>query len=120
MKKGLIGALILCFTIGIATFAAAQDSNKNDNNPAVSARGQAGDTKFDIQVQKDQGERGPQGAEGRPGPQGVPGPQGAPGPAGSSTTTVLGMDPTVALLVGLGVLAVVIVAIVAASRGRET
>jgi hypothetical protein len=32
---------------------------------------------------------------------------------------VLGMDPTVALLVGLGVLAIVIVAIVAASRGRE-
>jgi hypothetical protein len=29
------------------------------------------------------------------------------------------MDPTIALLVGLGVLAVVIVAIVAASRGRE-
>jgi hypothetical protein len=32
---------------------------------------------------------------------------------------VLGMDPTIALLVGLAVLAVVIVAIVAASRGRE-
>jgi hypothetical protein len=32
---------------------------------------------------------------------------------------VLGMDPTIALLVGLGVLAVVIVAIVAASRSRE-
>jgi hypothetical protein len=29
------------------------------------------------------------------------------------------MDPTIALLVGLGVLAVVIVAIVAASRSRE-
>jgi hypothetical protein len=29
------------------------------------------------------------------------------------------MDPTIALLVGLGVLAVVIVAIIAASRGRE-
>jgi hypothetical protein len=29
------------------------------------------------------------------------------------------MDPTIALLVGLGVLAVVIVAIVAASRGGE-
>jgi hypothetical protein len=29
------------------------------------------------------------------------------------------MDPTIALLVGLGVLAIVIVAIVAASRGRE-
>jgi hypothetical protein len=29
------------------------------------------------------------------------------------------MDPTVALLVGLGVLAVVIVAIIAASRGRR-
>jgi hypothetical protein len=117
MKKSLLGLLILCFTIGIATFAAAQDSatKKDDKSGGVTARGQAGDTKFDIQVQKDQGERGPAGDRG---PQGVPGPQGAPGPAGS--TTVLGMDPTIALLVGLGVLAVVIVAIVAASRGRET
>ena len=117
MKRSFVGLLIFCFTIGIATFVAAQDSaTKNDDNSGgVTARGQAGDTKFDIQIQKDQG---PQGSEGRQGPQGVPGPQGAPGPAGS--TTVMGMDPTVALLVGLGVLAVVIVAIVAASRGRET
>jgi hypothetical protein len=41
------------------------------------------------------------------------------GPSGPSGGQVLGMDPTIALLVGLGVLAVVIVAIVAASRGGE-
>jgi hypothetical protein len=73
MKKSLLGLLIFCFTIGLATFAAAQDSatKNNDNSGGVSAKGQAGDTKFDIQVQKDQGQ---------PGQQGQPGPQGAPGP----------------------------------------
>src|SRR5438128_1511914 len=116
MKRYLLAALVLFFTIGAATLAAAQDSDRKDNS-GISARGQSGDTKFDIQVQKGDQQPPAQGPEGRPGPQGTPGPQGAPGPSGS--TTVMGMDPTVALLVGLGVLAVVIVAIIAASRGRE-
>lgn len=126
MKKYLIVTLILFFAVGVATIAAAQDSPRKDEG--VKAQGQAGDTKFDVQVGKgEEGQRGPEGREGdrglpgREGPSGAPGPQGPPGPAGSSGGTFLGMDPTIALLVGLGILAVVIVAIVAASRsgGRE-
>jgi len=56
---------------------------------------------------------------GREGPVGQPGQPGPQGPAGPSGGTVLGLDPTIAMLVGLGVLAVVIVAIVAASRSRD-
>src|SRR5437870_8018257 len=113
MKKQIVAILVLLVAFGFATLAAAQESSRQGDNKAR-IEGRSGDTKFDVQVQGDQGQRGP---EGRPGPQGTPGPQGAPGPSGSTTTTVLGMDPTIALLIGLGVLAVVIVAIVAASRG---
>jgi hypothetical protein len=113
VKKQLIAIFVLLVAFGFATVAAAQESKSGE----TTVQGQAGDTKFKVQIPKDQGQPGPQGPEGRPGPQAAPGPQGAPGPSGSTTTTVLGMDPTIALLVGLGVLAVVIVAIVAASRG---
>jgi hypothetical protein len=128
MKKYLIGVLILFVTLGVATIAAAQDSTRKDQGGSI--KGQAGDTKFDVQVQGEKGDpgrRGPEGAQGergRPGPEGpagAPGPQGAPGPAGSAGGTFFGMDSNVALLIGLGILAVVIVAIVAASGrgGRE-
>jgi len=123
MRKYLIVTIILFLTLGVATLAAAQDSPAKKDE-GVSAKGQSGDTKFDIQVGKgDEPQRGAQGPEGekglpgREGPSGAPGPQGPPGPAGSSGGTFLGMDPTVALLIGLAILAVVIVAIVAASRG---
>lgn len=121
MKKYLIGVLLLFVVLGVGGLVAAQDAPSKDQG--VKAQGQAGDTKFDIQVQGQKGEEGRRGTEGTPGregPAGAPGPQGAPGPSGSSGGAILGMDPTVALLVGLGILAVVIVAIVAASRsGRE-
>jgi hypothetical protein len=115
MKKFIIGALILFFTFGLATLAAAQESGKTDSQAVEKG---SKDTNVDIRVERD--ERRAQDRErGQPGPQGpagAPGPQGAPGPGGSSGE-FLGMDPTVALLIGLGVLAIVIVAIVAASRG---
>ncbi|HYT56442.1 MAG TPA: hypothetical protein VEQ38_17195 [Verrucomicrobiae bacterium] len=118
----LISVLLLFFTLGFANLAAAQDSpQKNEGKATI--QGQAGDTNFDLRVQggeekrgRSEGDRvmpGPQGPAGQPG---QPGPQGPAGPSGGA---VLGMDPTIAMLVGLGVLAVVIVAIVAASRNRE-
>ena len=118
MKKYLIGVLLLFVVLGVGALAAAQQPPSKDEG--FKAQGQAGDTKFDIQVQGQKGEEGRRGTEGPQGPAGAPGPQGAPGPSSSSGGAILGMDPTVALLVGLGILAVVIVAIVAASRsGRE-
>jgi hypothetical protein len=120
----LISVLLLFFTLGFASLAAAQDSpQKNEGKATI--EGKAGDTSFDLRVQGGEEKRGRQGPEGMPGREGPagqpgqPGPQGPAGPAGPSGGTVLGMDPTIAMLVGLGVLAVVIVAIVAASRTRD-
>jgi hypothetical protein len=125
MKKQryLLSAFLFFFALGFAHVAGAQDSpQKNEGKATI--EGRAGDSNFDIRVQggetkDDKARPGREGREGVPGPSGpagVPGPQGPAGPSGGQ---VLGMDPTIALLVGLGVLAVVIVAIVAASRGRE-
>ena len=123
MKKQcyLLGIFLLFFTLGYVHLADAQEKNEGK----ATIEGKAGDTNFDIRVQGRDADRdrpGREGREGLPGPSGPagqPGPQGPSGPAGPSGGQVLGMDPTIALLVGLGVLAVVIIAIVAASRGRE-
>ncbi len=127
MKRYVIAALVLFFTLGVAKLAAAQESPGRDSASKSQAQPErrSSDTNVDVQIQKgDRGQRAPQGPEGRPGPEGpagAPGPQGAPGPAGAAGGTFFGMDSTVALLVGLGILLVVIVAIVAASgrNGRE-
>ena len=122
MKKSLLGALLVLFVLGVGSVASAQAPEKNDGKARI--EGKAGDSSFSMEAQKgDSGERARPGPEGDRGPAGVPGPQGAPGPQGPAGPSggFLGMDPTIAMLVGLGVLAVVIVAIVAASRGgRET
>jgi hypothetical protein len=126
--KYLLSVLLLFFALGLAGSVSAQDSPRKNEGARI--EGKAGDTNVDVQVQRresqqnrEQGERrGPEGDRGVPGPQGPAGAPGAPGPAGPSGPSggaVLGMDPTIALLVGLGVLAVVIVAIVAASRGHD-
>jgi hypothetical protein len=123
MKNGkyLIGAILFFFALGFASMAAAQDSPQK-NEGKVTIEGKGGDTNFDLRVQGGAEKQGRQESDrampGPQGPAGQPGPQGPAGPSGG--TTVLGMDPMIALLVGLGVLAVVIVAIVAASRGRES
>jgi hypothetical protein len=123
----LVGAMLFFFALGIASVASAQDTPRRDEGKTT-IEGKSGDTNFDIRVQGEKGDRGDrarpgrEGREGLPGPSGPagePGPQGPAGPAGPAGGQVLGMDPTIALLVGLAVLAVVIVAIVAASRGRE-
>ena len=122
----VLSALIIFFALGFAHIVAAQESPQRDEGKAK-VEGRAGDSNFDIRVQggETKQDKTPAAREGRPGtpgpsgPAGAPGPQGPAGPAGPSGGEVMGMDPTIALLVGLGVLAVVIVAIVAASRGRE-
>lgn len=122
----LVVGLMLFFVVGLAHLAAAQDAPQKSEGKAE-VEGQAGDTNFNLRVQggeTDQdrtqpGNRDDRGERGLPGPQGPAGEPGPRGPAGPAGGEVLGMSPTVALLFGLGVLAVVIVAIVAASRGRE-
>jgi hypothetical protein len=124
MRKYVIAALVLFFTLGVAKLAAAQDSPRQEPGkaPGQAVEPRSGDTNVDIQVRKgEEGRSGPQGPEGRPGPEGAPGPRGPAGAPGAPGGTILGMDSNVALLVGLAILAVVIVAIVAASGrgGRE-
>jgi hypothetical protein len=118
-SKYLISALVFIFALGFANLIAAQEMpQKNEGKATV--EGKAGDTNFDIRVQGGEEKQGRPGAmPGREGPAGQPGQPGPQGPAGPSGGTVMGIDPMIALLVGLGVLAVVIVAIVAASRSRE-
>jgi hypothetical protein len=123
-QRCLVAVLLFFFALGYVHIASAQDSpQKNEGKAAI--EGKAGDSNFDIRVQGREGDKdrpareGREGLPGPAGPAGEPGPQGPAGPSGPSGGQVLGMDPTIALLVGLGVLAVVIVAIVAASRGRE-
>jgi len=123
MKNGkyLLSALLFLLTIGFANLALAQDGPRKEDKGA-SIEGRAGDTNFNLRVQngeKQPAPKGPEGDRGMPGPQGpsgAPGPQGPSGPSGGS---VSGMDPTIMVLIGLGVLAVVIVAIVAASRKSD-
>lgn len=124
--KPYICGLIVFIVLGLAPWVVAQDApQKNEGKAKV--EGRAGDTNFDVRVQggesnQERAQPGSQSDRGVPGPQGpagAPGPQGPAGPSGPAGGEIMGMDPTVALLVGLGVLAVVIVAIVAASRGRE-
>lgn len=124
-QRYLFGAFLFFIALGFAHVVSAQDSPRKDEGKAT-IEGKAGDTNFDIRVQggekEDRARPGREAREGTPGPAGPagqPGPQGPAGPSGPAGGQVLGMDPTIALLVGLGVLAVVIVAIVAASRGRE-
>jgi hypothetical protein len=124
MKKYLIAVLsFLIMSAAVAGIASAQDSSgKNDG---AKVQGQAGDTKFDVRVQGEKQDRSPNvpqpsgGERSVPGPQGpagAPGPQGPAGPSGSSSGTFLGIDSTLALFLGLGVFAIVVIAIVASSR----
>ena len=119
----LLGALIAFVMVAIPTIVLAQDAQRKSDGQAVQRP--SGDTNVDIQAQgekKEQGSGSPQGPQGAPGPQGpagAPGPQGPAGMPGPSGDTVLGMDSTVALFVGLALILVVIVAIVAASRGTH-
>ena len=119
----LLGALIAFVMVAIPTIVLAQDAQRKSDGQAVQRP--SGDTNVDIQAQgekKEQGSGSPQGSQGAPGPQGpagAPGPQGPAGMPGPSGSTFLGMDSTVALFVGLALILVVIVAIVAASRGTS-
>ena len=122
MKKYLLVLSLFVIYASAASYVSAQDSQRRDDGAKV--EGRAGDTNFDVRIQgnKENSSRVPQpgeGERGAPGPQGpagAPGPRGPAGPAGSTSSGFLGMDPTVALFVGLGIFAIVAIAIVAASR----
>ena len=121
--KRLTSVICLLVALGLTSIVVAQDSPRRDEGGAT-IKGRSGDGSVDIRVQgpkSEQAERNTQPSRDAQGPAGVPGPQGQPGPQGpagpSGGSTIMGMDPTIALLIGLGVLAVVIVAIVASSRG---
>ena len=125
MKKYLIGVLLLVLTIAVAQRASAQDSSSKSDH-AAKVEGRADDKGFDVRIKGSKEEQGQRNARedsaekavpGPQGPAGAPGPQGPSGPAGASSGTFLGMDSTVALFIGLGVFAIVVIAIVAASRG---
>jgi len=121
----LLGGLIAFVMVAIPAIVVAQDAQRKGDGQSVQAP--SGDTNVDIQAQREKKEglgspQGPQGVPGPQGPAGQPGPQGpagAPGMPGPSANTFLGMDSTVALFVGLALILVVIVAIVAASRGTH-
>jgi hypothetical protein len=123
MKKYLLVLSLFVIYASAASYVSAQDSQRRDDGAKV--EGRAGDTNFDVRIQGDKESRsrvpqpgeGERGAPGPQGPAGAPGPQGPSGPAGSSSSGgFLGMDSTVALFVGLGIFAIVVIAIVAASR----
>ena len=113
-NTSLLGALIALVMVAIPTIVVAQDAQRKSDGQAVQRP--SGDTNVDIQAQ---GEKKEQGSGSPQGPQGAPGPQGPAGVPGPSANTFLGMDATVALFVGLALILVVIVAIVAASRGSH-
>jgi hypothetical protein len=124
MRKYLVAVLsLLVISAAAGSLAAAQDSPRK--NEGAKVEGRAGDTNFDVRIQGEKENRsrvpqpgeGEKGAPGPQGPAGAPGPQGPAGPSGSSGGTILGMDSTLALFLALGVFAVVIIAIVASSRG---
>ena len=122
MKKYLIVLSLFVVSVSAASYVSAQHSQRK--NEGAKVEGRAGDTNFDVRIQGDKENRsrapqpseGQRGAPGAQGPAGAPGPQGPSGPAGSASSGFLGMDSTVALFVGLGVFAIVVIAIVAASR----
>ena len=125
MKKILIVALFLTVSTIVAQRVSAQES-PSKNGAAAKIEGRADDKGFDVRVKGGTNEQSQKNTAGDtrekavPGPQGpagAPGPQGPAGSAGSTSGTFLGMDPTVALFIGLGVFAIVVIAIVAASRG---
>src|ERR671915_1724433 len=123
MKKYLIVLSMFVISASAASYVSAQDSQRK--NEGAKVEGRAGDTNFDVRIQGEKENRsrvpqpgeGEKGAPGPQGPAGAPGPQGPTGPSGSSGGTILGMDSTLALFLALGVFAVVIIAIVASSRG---
>jgi collagen triple helix repeat protein len=133
MRKYLVGILslfvVLAVLVLVARSSKAADSRAPDVQVQVnpSQSGSAGSPGA-AGAPGREGSAGPSGREGAPGPQGAqgqpgaPGPQGPPGaPAPSASSggggdTFLGMDPTIAMIIGAIFVLIVIVAIVAVSR----
>lgn len=72
-----------------------------------------------IAFAQDPGPTGPPGPPGPPGQPGQPGLPGQPGQPGQPGPTIFGMDQNTAIIIGVVLLLVVILAIVAVSRSGE-
>ncbi|MGH7768236.1 MAG: collagen-like triple helix repeat-containing protein [Candidatus Binatia bacterium] len=120
MKKYLSSALSFFVVLAIVSFfAQAGNTAETKSAPDVQIQIQPERTEKAPGPEGPRGEPGrpgPQGAPGAPGPQGMPGTQAPGGSSGSSGSTILGVDSTVAFLVGGVLILVVIVAIVAISK----
>jgi hypothetical protein len=119
MRKYLTSALFLFVVLAVISFVVRAAESAEKSAP-------------DVQIQIQGGEKGSQGSQGSPGQEGAPsapgapGPQGAPGapapqaapvsPSSSGGTTILGMDSTVAMVLGGVLVLIVILSIVAVSR----
>jgi len=126
MKKLPVSALSLFVVLAVVGLL-SRTGNAAESKSAP-------DVQIQIQPEKTEKAPGPEGRRGEPGtpgaqgPAGTPGPQGAPGmpgpqgPGGGSSggSTILGMDSTVALLIGAVLILVVIVAIVAISNSGSS
>ena len=129
MKKYLVGVLSLFVVLAVLGLVARNSKAAESKAPDVQIQVQPGGEKGSPGSQGAPGTPGREGSPGTPGPQGAPGtpgPQGAPGApgpsasSGSSGTTFLGMDSTVAMIIGAIFVVIVIVAIVAISRGGSS
>jgi len=116
MRRYLASALFFFVVFAVIGLGVKAADSGEKSAPAVRIQIQGGE----------KGSPGQEGAPGTPGAPGAPGPQGAPGapgppgspvsPSSSGGTTFLGMDSTVAMVLGGVLVLVVIVSIVAISR----
>ena len=144
MRRFLVGVLTLFVVLAVFVLLARSSKAADSRAPDVQVQVNPSQTSPGPQgapgVPGSQGAPGPggregapgstgrEGAPGAPGPQGAPGapgPQGAAGAPGQSASsggggggdTFLGMDPTIAMIIGAIFVLIVLVAIVAVSRG---
>ncbi|HEY1374602.1 MAG TPA: collagen-like protein [Candidatus Binatia bacterium] len=132
MRKYLVGVLSLFVVLAVLVLVARSSKAAESKTPDVQV--QVNPSQSSPGTQGAPGAPGPSGREGTPGREGAPGaqgpqgspgapgpqgPAGAPGPSassGSSGTTFLGMDSSVAMIIGAIFVLIVIIAIVAVSR----
>ena len=108
----LIGALVFSLTINVSGIRAAKEpSVETADQPSTEERGRLAEiTSGTTADSAKPGVQMPQGSAG------VFDSQGVTAPSQFSIDSILGMDPTIALFVGVSVLLVIVVTVVAASR----
>jgi hypothetical protein len=108
----LIGALVFSLTINVSGIRAAKEPPvETADQPSTEERGRLAEiTSGTTADSAKPGVQMPQGSAG------VFDSQGVTAPSQFSIDSILGMDPTIALFVGVSVLLVIVVTVVAASR----